>query len=265
MAHGRDDRLAGKVLESVMREPIEQAKHLVQRARRIAFFTGAGMSADSGIPTFREALTGLWARFDPTQLATPEAFAGNPRLVWDFYEYRREIVRRCAPNAGHEAIAALEKEGQRQVTVITQNVDGYHQQAGSREVLCLHGNIMETRCHRGCAGVFPATVASEPHEAGPPVCATCGERTLRPNVVWFGEMLDEALMERARQAAEQCDVFIVIGTSGVVYPAAGLADVALGLGKRFIEINPEPSQWSREADVFLRGRAAEVVPRILSI
>lgn len=246
-----------------MREPIEQASHLVKRAKRVVFFTGAGMSADSGIPTFRDALTGLWAHYDPTQLATPEAFAADPKLVWDFYEYRRDIVRRCAPNAGHHAIAALEGNAQ-EVIVVTQNVDGYHQLAGSRDVICLHGSIMESRCHRGCAGVSPATKATGPNDLVPPVCSTCGERAMRPNVVWFGETLNEALLGRARTVVENCDLFIVIGTSGVVYPAAGLADTALGLGKRFIEINPEPSQWSREADVTLRGRASEVVPKILS-
>lgn len=246
-----------------MKTPIEHARHLVAKAKRIVFFTGAGMSADSGVPTFRDALTGLWAHYDPTQLATPEAFAGNPKLVWNFYEHRRDIVRQCAPNAGHHAIAALEGNGQ-QITVITQNVDGYHQLAGSREVLCLHGNIMESRCHHGCAGIFPATEPTGPNATVPPICATCGQRTLRPNVVWFGEMLDEVVLERARNAVENCGLIVVIGTSGVVYPAAGLADVALGLGKRFIEINPEPSQWSRDADVSLRGRASEVLPAMLA-
>lgn len=246
-----------------MNTPIELARRLATKAQRIVFFTGAGMSADSGVPTFRDALTGLWAQYDPLQLATPQAFARDPKLVWDFYEYRRDIVRNCAPNAGHRAIAALEGNG-REVTVITQNVDGYHQLAGSREVLCLHGNIMEDRCHHGCPGVFPATKPEDPNAPVPPVCATCGRRTVRPNVVWFGETLDEAVLERARAAVENCGLIVVIGTSGVVYPAAGLADTALGLGKRFIEINPEPSQWSREADVSLRGRASEILPQILT-
>lgn len=220
------------------------------------------MSADSGVPTFRDALTGLWAQYDPTQLATGEAFERDPELVWNFYEYRRGIVRKCAPNAGHHAMAAFDQRDGRTVTVITQNVDGYHQVAGTRRALRLHGNIMENRCHRGCAGIFPA-IPPRGDEAVPPTCPVCGERTMRPNVVWFGEALDEKVLSDACDAVQDCDVLLVIGTSGVVYPAAGLADLALRLGKRFIEINPEPSPWSGEADVYLRGRSSEVLPQIL--
>lgn len=220
------------------------------------------MSADSGVPTFRDALTGLWAQYDPTQLATGEAFERDPELVWNFYEHRRGIVRKCAPNAGHHALAIFEQRDGRPVTVITQNVDGYHQLAGNRRALCLHGNIMENRCHKGCPGIFPAV---EPRnvEPVPPACPSCGQRTLRPNVVWFGETLDEQVLANARDAVEDCDLMIVIGTSGVVYPAAGLADLALRLGKRFIEINPEPSPWSDQANVYLRGRSSDVLPQIL--
>lgn len=220
------------------------------------------MSADSGVPTFRDALTGLWAQYDPTQLATGEAFERDPELVWNFYEYRRGIVRKCAPNAGHHAMAAFEQRAGRTVTVITQNVDGYHQLAGNRLALCLHGNIMENRCHRGCEGITPSTEPRDGEEV-PPICPTCGQRSLRPNVVWFGEALDEKVLSDARDAVQGCDLMMVIGTSGVVYPAAGLADLALRFGKRFIEINPEPSPWSGEADVYLRGRSSEVLPQIL--
>ena len=245
-----------------MTAEIDQARSLVAQAKRPVFFTGAGMSADSGVPTFRDALTGLWAKYDPLQLATSEAFARDPELVWNFYEYRRGIVRKCAPNAGHHAMAAFEQQEGRLVTVITQNVDGYHQLAGNRFALCLHGNIMEDRCHGGCPGVFPATEPREGEQV-PPVCRTCGYRCMRPNVVWFGEMLDEAVLSKARDAVHDCDVMIVVGTSGVVYPAAGLADLALQLGKHFIEINPEPSPWSGEAEVYLSGRSSEILPRIL--
>jgi NAD-dependent deacetylase len=246
-----------------MSTPIEQARRLAVKAKRPVFFSGAGMSADSGVPTFRDALTGLWARYDPTELATGEAFERDPELVWNFYEYRRGIVRKCAPNAGHRALAAFEGNGRR-VTVVTQNVDGYHQLAGSSEVLCLHGNIMEDRCHRGCPGAFPASELESPTATVPPACPACGHRTMRPNVVWFGEALDEELLERARDAVRNCDLMVVIGTSGVVYPAAGLADLALGLGKRFVEINPEPTPWSVAADVALRARASEILPRLLA-
>lgn len=221
------------------------------------------MSADSGVPTFRDVLTGLWARYDPAELATGEAFARDPALVWNFYEYRRGIVRTCAPNAGHRALAAFEKAG-RHVTVITQNVDGYHQLAGSGRVLCLHGNIMEDRCHRGCPGVFPSVEPGEPKRPVPQVCPACGERAMRPNVVWFGEALDEAVLAHANEAVRDCDLMVVVGTSGGVYPAAGLADLALGTGKPFVEINPEPTRWSDVARVYLRGRASEILPQMLA-
>jgi NAD-dependent deacetylase len=245
-----------------MTSQIDQARFLIAKAKRPIFFTGAGMSADSGVPTFRDAMTGLWAKYDPLQLATGQAFARDPELVWNFYEYRRGIVRKCAPNAGHHALATSEQRDKRPVTAITQNVDGYQQLAGTRGALCLHGNIMEDRCHGGCVGIFPATEPRE-GEPVPPVCATCGYRTMRPNVVWFGESLDEAVLSKARDAVHECDVMVVVGTSGVVYPAAGLADLALQLGKPFIEINPEPSPWSDRADVYLRGRSSEVLPQIL--
>jgi len=241
---------------------IEQARRLAAQSKRPVFFTGAGMSADSGIPTFRDALTGLWARYDPTELATGDAFARDPKLVWSFYEYRRDIVRRCAPNAGHRAIAAFERDG-KQVAVVTQNVDGFHQLTGSSQVLCLHGNIMENRCHHGCAGVFPAIAAADPGGPVPPICQGCGRRSIRPNVVWFGETLDEDILLRAASAVHECDLMVVVGTSGVVYPAAGLADLALRIGKPFVEINPEPTSWSEKATLYLRGRASEIVPQIL--
>lgn len=246
-----------------MQTPIEQARALAFRAKRPVFFTGAGMSADSGIPTFRDALTGLWAQYDPTELATPEAFARQPELVWNFYEYRRSIVRKCAPNAGHHALAAFE-DASRKLTIITQNVDGFHQLAGSRQVLCLHGNIMEDRCHEGCAGVFPALEPADSSAPVPPACPSCGRRSMRPNVVWFGEELDYAILDYARAAVESCDLFVVVGTSGVVYPAAGMADLALRLKKPFVEINPEPTAWSDKATIYLSGRASEIVPQILT-
>jgi len=243
---------------------IEQARHLAEQSSRPVFFTGAGMSADSGIPTFRDAMTGLWARYEPSELATGAAFAHHPELVWNFYEYRRDIVRRCAPNTGHRAIAALERDGRhRSVTVVTQNVDGFHQLAGSSQVFCLHGNIMENRCHRGCPGVASAMESNGPGSPVPPVCPACGRRSIRPNVVWFGEALDEDLLASAAGAVHECDLMIVVGTSGVVYPAAGLADLALRLRKPFIEINPEPTTWSDKAAVYLPGRASEILPRIL--
>ncbi len=229
------------------------------QSKRPVFFTGAGMSADSGIPTFRDAMTGWWARYDPSELATAAAFRRNPELVWRFYEYRREIVRKCSPNAGHKKMAGFE-EG-RTVAVVTQNVDGYHQLAGSRNVICLHGNIMENRCHNGCEGVF-AAVEPESGEV-PPVCPTCRERSMRPNVVWFGEALDERLLQQAADAVHACDLMVVVGTSGVVYPAAGLADLALRLKKPFVEINPEPTAYSQRATVHLSGRASEMLTAIL--
>jgi NAD-dependent deacetylase len=238
----------------------------VREARTIAALTGAGMSAESGVPTFRDAQTGLWARFNPEELATEAAFRANPQRVWDWYASRREMMKHVAPNAGHQAIAAFQRRHPGRLTLITQNVDGLHQKAGSTEALALHGNIFEDiwldPCAgaRGRAGICAVAMA----EAGrPPHCADCGN-LLRPGVVWFGEMLPAGALADAEQAADHCDLMLVIGTSGAVYPAAGLAHTARQGGARVVVINPEPSELDGVAHALLRGKAAELLPALLN-
>ena len=215
-----------------------------RKPKRIVAFTGAGVSADSGIPTFRGA-HGLWKNFRSEDLATPEAFARDPKLVWEWYEWRRDLIRRAQPNAAHVAIASLPN-----TTVVTQNVDGLHARAGSENVVELHGNIFRVRCtrERKLFDRFDALTDL------PPKC-DCGA-LLRPDVVWFGEMLDEQNIARASSAIIGADLLLVVGTSGVVYPAAGLVSLSRGMT---IEVNPEISTACQFA---IPVRAADAVPQI---
>jgi NAD-dependent deacetylase len=212
------------------------------------------MSRESGIPTFRDAMEGLWVNFSAEDLATPEAFARDPQRVRDFYEYRREFVRKAKPNAGHTAIAGMEKLFP-EVVVITQNVDGLHEAAGSTKVLNLHGEILANRCNAGCPGTQPGSTTT---------CPVCGRDSLRPNVVWFGESLDPILMARSRVSVNCASALLVIGTSGVVYPAAGLVDAAVQKGIPLIEINPVKSPFSDHATAFLPLPAAVALPQIVA-
>ena len=232
----------------------DTAARLLRRAESVVFFTGAGMSKESGIPTFRDAMEGLWENFSPEDLATPEAFESDPERVRDFYEYRRGFVRKAKPNAGHLAIADMESFCH-EVIVVTQNVDSLHESAGSSDVITLHGEILSNRCHRGCPGTQPTSRST---------CPTCGSDSLRPNVVWFGEPLDPAKMAKAERAVRSADILIVVGTSGVVYPAAGLVNSAEEKGIPFIEINPNKSPFSDRAAVFLPLPAAVALPEIVS-
>jgi NAD-dependent deacetylase len=231
----------------------------LRTARHIAVLTGAGVSAESGVPTFRDAQTGLWARYRPDDLATPEAFRRNPRLVWEWYAWRRELVSKANPNPGHYALARLEDRVPR-VTLITQNVDSLHQRAGSRGVIELHGNIQRTICSS------EQRVVREWQETGhvPPLCPDCGA-PLRPDVVWFGEMLPRSALALAVQAAQACDVFFSIGTSSLVEPAASLPLEALERGAVLVEINPQPTPLSAQARHVLRGPAGEVLPELLRL
>ncbi len=234
----------------------ERVREWIAAARHIAVLTGAGMSAESGVPTFRDAQTGLWSKFRPEELATEEAFRANPRHVWDWYAMRRERMKGVSPNAGHVALAEFARRHPGRLTLITQNVDGLHQRAGSPGVLALHGNIAEDRwldAPRACCD------AHDPVEGRPPKCGICGNLR-RPAVVWFGEMLPMDVLEAAEEAAERCDLMLVVGTSGVVYPAAGLARMARG---RVVVVNPAPSDLDDTADVVLRGTAAGLLPQLL--
>ncbi|QIN85117.1 NAD-dependent protein deacylase [Rubrobacter tropicus] len=226
-------------------------------ARRVVALTGSGISAESGVPTFREAQTGLWARYDPQDLATPEAFARDPRLVWEWYGWRRELVAAAEPNAGHRALVELERRAKAFV-LITQNVDGLHQRAGNREVVELHGNIRRTRCSG-------EGVIVDDHEQGdgPPRCAGCGAY-LRPDVVWFGEMLPAEAMRHASRSAQSCDLFLSIGTSSLVYPAAGLAHEALENDATVVEIIPGETTLTAHVAYRVPGAAGEVLPELVT-
>jgi NAD-dependent protein deacetylase/lipoamidase len=229
----------------------------LQDARNVTVLTGSGISAESGIPTFREAQTGLWACFDPEELATPEAFARDPRLVWEWYSWRRELVEKVDPNPGHTALAKLENRVSR-FTLITQNVDGLHRRAGTQNVVELHGNIRRSKCSREGIEIEPC----EEDANVPPSCPRCDAR-LRSDVVWFGEMLPTDALDEAFDAARTCDVFLSIGTSGLVQPAASLPFEALRNGAVLVEINPGDTPLTRHADYALRGRAGEVLPKLV--
>ncbi|HAV62471.1 MAG TPA: NAD-dependent protein deacylase [Verrucomicrobiales bacterium] len=226
-------------------------------ARRVAVLTGAGISAESGVPTFRDALAGLWKDYRPEDLATPEAFIRNPAMVWEWYSWRRELVRAVQPNAGHRALAALAERFE-EFTLVTQNVDGLHQLAGSREVIELHGSIARVKCFDRNHPV----AAWESDGQIPPRCAECGS-LLRPDVVWFGEPLPAEALGRAFEASSRCDVFLSVGTSGLVYPAAGLPRIALDAGATLVEINPTPTPLTDDCDHFLAGPAGVFLPALL--
>ncbi len=244
---------------------LEQVRHWLRPARRIAMLTGAGVSAESGVPTFRDAQTGMWARFRPEDLATEEAFRRDPQHVWDWYAERRENLRDVQPNAGHLAVADFQRRHPGRLTLITQNVDGLHQKAGSTGVLALHGNIFEDRWLDDCARArhpqHPCRV--EQADAGrPPRCAECGNLA-RPAVVWFGEMLPIVALRAAEYAARQCELMLVAGTSGAVYPAAGLAHQAREAGARVVIVGPDATELDDIADAVLTGTAAQILPALL--
>jgi NAD-dependent deacetylase len=231
---------------------LEEAARAIRetRPRNVVVFTGAGVSADSGVPTFRGS-GGLWRDFRAEDLATPDAFARDPLLVWEWYEWRRELIRNARTNAAHDAIARL-----RSAVVVTQNVDGLHDRAGSAEIVELHGNIFRVRCTREGT----TQVHEEAFDALPPHCE-CGG-LLRPDVVWFGEMLPEEAVARAVNAIRRADLLLVIGTSGVVYPAAGFVGLHHGLS---IEINPEASALSSSCTHAIAAKAAAATPVLVSV
>jgi NAD-dependent deacetylase len=235
---------------------MEQAREWLAQAASVAVLTGAGVSAESGIPTFRGA-GGLWKNYKPEDLATPEAFARDPRLVWEWYNWRRELIAKAAPNAAHLALAQLEIRKPR-FTLITQNVDGLHDRAGSRRILKLHGDIWRMRC-TVCGANWPDRRAPLP--SIPPHCH-CGGLA-RPAVVWFGEPLPDGMMNEAEHASASAEVFLVIGTSAVVYPAAGLIPHASQSGAKVIEINLDPTPFSAMVDCALQGAAGELLPKLL--
>jgi NAD-dependent deacetylase len=237
------------------------AAEALRSATRLVVFTGAGVSKESGIATFREPETGLWSRYDPMELATPEAYLRDPAFVWTWYEHRFAAAAAAEPNPGHRAIAELERFVPR-VSVVTQNIDGLHQRAGSSDVVELHGSMHRFRCLRaGHVTMGFEELARRPEK--PPRCHACGD-LLRPDVVWFGEELPFEALERAQQLSAACDVMLVVGTSGVVFPAAAMPLIAAISGATVIDVNPDPDALAESVTFFLQGPGAEVLPRLVA-
>ena len=230
---------------------------LLAQVERLVVLTGAGISVESGIPPFRGP-EGLWRTFRPEELATPQAFERNPQLVWEWYDWRRGMITQARPNPGHEALVCLEARVP-DFLLLTQNVDGLHRLAGSRQLLEIHGSIWEVRC-LACGAVREDRRVPLPL---PPHCDACGG-LLRPNVVWFGESLDPAILRRAEAALTRCQAVLVVGTSAVVQPAASFALRARQSGAHVVEINPDPTPLTAHCDVTLSGKAGEVLPLLLA-
>ena len=238
----------------------------LRNAKRVAVLTGAGVSAESGVPTFREAQTGLWAEYRPEDLATPYAFEKNPWRVWEWYEWRRGLIRNVTPNEGHDALAKMQKLLKAQsveFTLITQNVDNLHQTAGSDDVIELHGNIFRTKCSGPKCGKIATAFTTT--ETPPPRCPQpeCDE-LLRPDVVWFGESLPLDALHKAMAAAQRCDVFLSIGTSALVQPAASLPTMALDAKAVVVEINPNPTPITDRVTHILEGASGHILPRLIA-
>jgi len=229
---------------------------VLQEASRVAVLTGAGISAESGIPTFRGE-EGLWKKYRPEELATPAAFSQDPKFVWEWYDWRRGIFAQKEPNPGHKVIARWE-ETFPTFSLITQNIDGLHQKAGSKNIWELHGNIWKMRCTE--EGTITENYDT-PLKEIPPLCPNCGA-LLRPHVVWFGESLSPTILQKSIQLSSECDVMFVIGTSAVVQPAASLPFEASEAGAKIVEINPDPTPLSLYADFSIRGKSGEILPLI---
>lgn len=238
-----------------MKLPTELTAFLRKNPKTVVL-SGAGISAESGLKTFRDAQDGYWAQYRPEDLATPQAFARDPKLVWDWYAMRRGKVAEASPNAAHFALVAMEKHLP-DFTLVTQNVDGYHRKAGSRNLLELHGNIQQVRCFDGC-GVVESWAETDDI----PRCPKCGAY-LRPDVVWFGESLPLDALHAAMDAARRCDIFFSVGTSALVQPAASLAVAAKNQGAVIVEVNLNPTPLTREADFVLREKAGEALPLLV--
>lgn len=230
---------------------------LLRSTKRLVVLTGAGVSQESGLRTFRDAQTGLWAQYKPEDLASPEAFSRDPKLVWDWYAWRREAIKGVRPNPGHYALVELESKIP-EFTLVTQNVDGLHRFAGSNNVLELHGNIQRVRC-ADCN--MPAQIWRDDAESVP-TCDACGG-SLRPDVVWFGESLPRVELEAAVHAARSCQVFFSVGTSGLVQPAASLAHAARNNGSVIVEVNAEPTPLTPKVDFFFQGKSGEILPELI--
>lgn len=243
--------MAAPDIPSDLIESLKKAKHVVA-------MTGAGISAESGVPTFRDAQTGLWAKYEPTELATPMAFERDPKLVWDWYSWRRDLVKDVLPNPGHIAIVELSKRFPK-FTLITQNIDGLHQLAGSSNAIELHGSILRTKCFENS---HPLDGWPDDAHEQPPKCEQCGS-LMRPAVVWFHESLPSDAIESAAAATNECDVFFSIGTSSVVHPAASLAFNAAENGATVVEVNPNETPLTPKVTYSLCGPSGEILPELV--
>lgn len=239
----------------------EALQRMIDEGGRICVLTGAGMSAESGIPTFRGTHDSLWSRFDPMRLATAEAWREDPALVWGWYRWRMQLVRHAQPNAGHRALAELAQRVP--LSLVTQNVDDLHERAGSTVDAHVHGSLFALRCFAcGHAHTALDDYMEGVQRIEPMRCKACGDR-IRPGVVWFGEALPDDAWASAVDAAERCTLMLVIGTSGLVYPAAGLPALARRHGATVVEINPEPTALSTEVDLVWRATAAQALPLLV--
>jgi NAD-dependent deacetylase len=237
----------------------QDISQVIETAEIITVLTGAGISAESGVATFR-GKEGLWSRFKPEELASMQAFLANPEMVWEWYQHRRNLLADARPNPGHVALAEWETLASR-FTLITQNVDGLHRLAGSKNILELHGNIRVNRCQT-CG--HETSDESVTFAGRVPICADCGGM-LRPAVVWFGEYLPEQELTEAFRAAEHCDLFLTIGTSAQVYPAGSLPEIARTSGATVLEINTEETPFTAQASFHVRGRSGAVLPELVAI
>ena len=254
--------------DAISPQDLSTARDWIAHAQHVAVLTGAGISAESGVSTFRDAQTGYWANMRAEDMATEAGFRANPKLVHDWYQHRRERMHSVQPNAGHLALAQWAQRHPGRLALITQNVDGLHQRAGSPDVNTLHGDLMADQWLnpvRSCcaAALQPGPDGARPADVTtPPSCPVCGNQR-RPAVVWFGEALPEGALEAAAQAAQSCQVMLVVGTAGAVWPAAGLAGLARQHGAQVVVLNPNPSEIDHEAHLCLRGTAATVLPLLL--
>lgn len=235
----------------------KEFRQILQNAEKVVVFTGAGMSAESGIPTFRGE-DGIWKKLRPEELANFNAFMKNPELVFEWYQHRRNIIEKCEPNPGHYAIAEMEKHFKK-VTIVTQNIDALHHRAGSKNILELHGNITRNYC-LSCNTFYNSNEIKFIERK--PICENCGG-LVRPDVVWFGEGLPQDIWNEAEQAAKFCDLCIIVGTSGVVYPAAYIPMYAKEANAYVVDINISPSELSSRCDLFLSGKSGEILPLIV--
>jgi len=243
---------------SELEDKIAQARQEIEKASNIVVLTGAGISAESGVPTFR-GQEGLWQNFRPEELATPDAFWNDPKLVWEWYDWRRNAVKDAKPNPGHYALAELESSVPH-LTLVTQNIDGLHQMAGSTNITEMHGNIWQIRCTK-CGEIEQNFQVPLPEL--PPKCKKCGELG-RPNVVWFGEMIGMDLIDKILRAIEECQVMLIIGTSGIVEPAASMGLVAKQTNKTVIEINLDETPSAGLYDIVIREKSGEVLPMLFT-